>query len=306
MFRKGLIFFAVLLAVAFVAAVYFFRMTDTPVNEKIVAQTAKSGFLRVGAEHALAGTARTIVPVFSRYYPDAFVALDTAHFADLFNSFLEKKLGAVLLSGALGRGEMSLLESNQIAYRLEPVARGAVICIVNSDNPLQFLCVEDLADIYTARRTRWGDGSEIKAYLNNRDLRLQQQFLAMTAPDESHLTAWHAGSDEELMRLVSRETGAIGILPLSRAIGLIGKDQASLPVRVLPLCRESGDAPVMPSQHTVYYEKYPLGYIIYYLYHKDKSLATGFGAWLANEGQKGFTRSALAPYKRPVRVINLQ
>lgn len=308
-FNKGLVYLTAAALVAFVGAAVVVYVANRPAVETVVSETAKSGLLKLGVERSLAAAAGDVAPVFSHYYPDASIELETGLFADLFSRFLRRELRAMLLSGDLGTREISLLKREEMAYRLEPVARGAVVCIVNAANPVQSLCVEELAEIFTARKARWSDssadGGEIKAYLNNNDVRLQQQFLAMAAPEQSHLTAWHAGSDRELARLVSMEKNAVGIIPLSRVGSLVTSGPASSALRVVPVCRQNGDIPVMPSQYNVYQGKYPLGYIVYYMYRKNEALAAGFGAWLAKEGQKGFVQSSLAPYKQPVRVINL-
>ena len=304
--RKGFVFFGVLLVLIGIAAIAVFRMSDKRADETVVVETAKSGVLKVGVEQALAETAGDIVPVFGRYYPDASIELETASFEDLFNRFLQKEIGAMLWRGLPGEYEVSLLGKAKIQYRLEPVAKSAIICIVNAANPLQSICLEDLVKIYTAKKNRWDNGIEIKAYLNNNDIRLQKQFLAMTAPDQSRLTAWHTESDEELIRLVAGEAGAVVIMPLSSALELMPSLRAFSSVKIVALCKKRGAVPVMPSQSSVYSGEYPLDYIVYYMYRKEKALANGFGAWLAKEGQKGFMRSSLAPYRKPVRVIHLK
>lgn len=304
--KKGFVFVVVLVTVLSAAAVAIFWMADNQADKPAMVETAKSGFLKVGVEFALAETTGDIGTVFSRYYPDASIEVDAGLFGDVFNRFLQKDIEAMLWRGLPGSHEISLLERKKMEYRLEPVARSAVICIVNAANPVSHLCVEDLEKIYTAGKVRWNDGGEIRAYLNHRDIRLQQQFLAAAVSDESRLTARYAESDEELMQLVADETWAIGILPLSRMTDLTGSEKVSSSLRIVPLCPKKGDIPVYPSQYTVYSGKYPLGYIIYYMYRKEKFLATGFGAWLIKEGQKSFMRSSLAPYRQPVRVIKLK
>ena len=309
-YRKGLIFLVVAIPVVFVLASVVLRIVVTrPVAETVTAETAKSGLLKVGVEHALVSITDDIATSFSRYYPDAAIELEPGSFENLFNRFLQGDLRAMFVSGEPGKYEVSLLEGKGIAYRLEPVARDAVICIVNAANPVESLCVEELGKIYTAKKTRWdedaAEAGEIKAYLNTNDIRLQQRLLAMAVSEENHLTAWHTGSDRELVKVVSRKKNAVGVLPLSRVTALTVAGQASSSLRVVPLCKKKGDIPVMPSQYNVYQGKYPLGYIVYYMYRKSGALATGFGAWLAEEGQKSFAESALAPYKQPVRVIKL-
>jgi phosphate transport system substrate-binding protein len=303
--RFGFIFVVVLVVIC-VAVVAVFRIASNRLDSTVTIETAKSGLLRFGVEQALGVTAEDIVPVFSRYYSDASIELETGFFPDLFNRFLQEEIEAMLWRGKPGKYDVSLLEREKMNYRLEPVARSAIVCIVNQANPVPFLCVEDLAKIYTARKISWDNGNDIEVYLNSKDLRLQEQFLALAVPGENRLTAWHAGSDEDVMRIVAENTRAIGILPFSRLGELKSAERSSSTFRVVPLCPKKGGAPVMPSQNTIYQEKYPLGYIVYYMYRKEKALAAGFGAWLAKEGQKGFVRSSLVPYRNPTYLIQLQ
>lgn len=304
--RKRFFFVGLFLVIAGIAVFTVYRIAGDRDGEVVVPETAKSGFLKVGAQNALAETAGDVVRIFSRYYPDASIELEAASFEDLFNSFLQKRIGAMFWSGLPGGHETSLLDRAGIQYRLEPVARNAIICIVNADNPLQYICLEDLAEIYTARKSRWDDGEGIKAYINRNDIGLQKQFLIMAASEETRLAAWHSESDEELVRLVAREKGAVAIMPFSSVREMLSSSRISSSVKIVALCKKRGEPPVAPTQFTIYNEEYPLGYIVYYMYRKEKELAVGFGAWLAKEGQKGFMRSSMAPYRRPVRVIHLK
>ncbi len=297
-----------------VAALLVVRFAGIPFPDAPVAETAKSGMLKIGIEPALYDVSEKIAPVFSHYYPEASVELETAAFADLFNMFLQKKLRAVLVRGELGEHERSLLLKQDLDYRLEPVAKGAVVCIVNAANPVQSLGVGDLAEIYTGEKKIWDNvgktgpagGLGIKAYLNHDDIRLQQLLLEKTAPAKRHLTAYRASSDRELLDIVARDKGAVGVIPLSQLADHVTFRQNASAVRVLPLSAGKNEQAVMPTQYNVYHGKYPLGYIIFYMYRKGEALASGFGAWLADEGQKGFARTNLAPWKQPVRVIHLK
>ncbi|MCG8345108.1 MAG: substrate-binding domain-containing protein [Chlorobiales bacterium] len=303
---KKFVLFAIVPVLVFLAMFAVFRMEDKLPGGKVVVETAKSGLLRVGVEYALAETVSDIVPVFGRHYPDAGVKLEEGPFAEIFNRFLGKDIEAMLWSGLPGKHERSLLEKAHIDYRLEPVAKNAVVCIVSTENTVPYLCVEELAEIYTGRRKKWDKGGEIRPCLNNNDLRLQKQFLALTAPEEKVLTAWFAESDEELIHLVSDDVSAVGVLSLSKAASLAKSGKFSSAVRMVPICNKKGEQPVEPSQFMVYREEYPLVYIVYYMYRKEKALAAGFGAWLADEAQKGFARSSVAPFKQPERVIYLK
>ena len=306
---KGVIY-ALGMVLLSVAVVFVVRLMLSFSPGKVVGETAKSGDLRVGVEDALVSVMGDVVPVFSRQYPDAAIALETGSFEELFNSMNDRSLRAMLVRGELMNREAALLDSNDVAYRLEPVARDAIVCIVNAANPLPSLSVEELADIYTAKRSEWGsnvpESGAIRPYLNSNDSRLQLRFLALAAPAEEHLTAWHAGSDREVAEFVSVEKGAVGIVTLSGLKGLMASEELSSLLRVVPLMLRKGGVPVKPSRHSVYQGSYPLGYIVYFMYRKQEALPAGFGAWLGKEGQKYIEQSGLTPYRQKVRVINLK
>jgi len=310
MTRRKRVSYALAIVVLSVAVVYGYRFMLTPSTGKAVRETAKSGVLRVGVEDELVTVIGDIVPVFSRQYPDAAIVLEAGSFEDLFNSMNDRSLRAMLVRGELMNRESALLDSNDIAYRLEPVARDAIVCIVNAANSLPSLRVEELADIYTAKRSEWdgivSESGAIRPYLNSNDSRLQLRFLALAAPAEDHLTAWHAGSDREVAEFVSVEKGAVGIVSLSGLKGLMASEELSSLLRVVPLMLQKGGVPVKPSRHSVYHERYPLGYIVYFMYRKQEALPAGFGAWLGKEGQKYIEESGLAPFRQTVRVINLK
>ncbi len=303
---KRFIFAVLLLGLTAFAVVVFYRIASDRNQETVVTETAKSGILKVGVENAHAKTAADIVPVFGRYYPDASIELEVASFEDLFNRFLRKEIGGMLMSGLPGEHEASLLQRAKIRYRLEPVAKNAIVCIVNADNPLQDMCLEDLVKIYTAKKSRWDTGEGIRACINRNDIRLQQQLLAISGEDGARLRAWYSENDEMLVRLVAKEKRAVGIVPLSSVREMMSSPEISSSIRMLALCRTKGETSAVPTQFTVYSGEYPLGYIVYYMYRKEKSLAAGFGAWLAEEGQKGFMRSFMAPYRQPVRTIHIK
>ncbi len=309
MTRRKRVIYALAIVVLSVAVVFGSRLMLTSSSGKVVRETAKSGVLRLGVEDELVSVIGDIVPFFSRQYPDAAIVLEAGSFEDLFNRMNDQSLRAMLVRGELLNNEAALLDSNAIRYRMEPVARDAIVCVVNAANPLPSLSIEELADIYTAKRREWGErfseAGAIRPYLNNNDSRLQLRFLALAAQDEDYLTAWHAGSDREVMEFVSSEKGAVGIVALSWFKGFVASGEFSSLLRVVPLIPHNGDVPVMPSRHSVYHERYPLGYIVYFMYRKQEALPAGFGAWLGKEGQKYIEQSALAPFRQKVRVINL-
>ena len=120
----------------------------------------------------------------------------------------------------LMRGESDLLlvaEPNQIvfdemkeqnfAYEMQPIAKEALVFIVNSENPVNSLTVEQLQKIYTGQITNWsevgGDDVEIVAFQRNStsgsqvlmDKLVMGDLPMMEAPAE-----WIPGEMDTLMK----------------------------------------------------------------------------------------------------------
>jgi phosphate transport system substrate-binding protein len=77
-------------------------------------------------------------------------------------------------------------------------------------------------------------------------------------------------------------------------------------VKAVPVSALAGGKPVEATPETLYSGQYPLSTVVFYLYDPYDLLATGFGAWLAKEGQKLFERGDMAPYEQFVRTIILE
>ncbi len=262
--------------------------------------SAKSGSLRVGVEPSLLPVLSATAPVFSEHYPEARITLSPGSFGELFNRFVRGELPALLVGAEPGEAERSALEQAGIDYRLEPVARTALLCISSSERPAS-LTIGELRDICTGRA-----GGGIVAGINGNDVMAQKRLMELVAPGGEALSARFAESDSALVKMVEADPGLIGILPLESKGTLMFSSTDSPSLRVVPVAESDSTEAISPSQYDVYRGRYPLAYVLYYMYRKQEPLATGFGAWLAREGQKGFARSVIAPYRRPVRVINLK
>lgn len=63
------------------------------------------------------------------------------------------------------------MEQQGFAYEMQPIAKEALVFIVNSDNPIDSLTVEQIRDIYTGKITNWsevgGNDVDIVAFQRN-------------------------------------------------------------------------------------------------------------------------------------------
>jgi len=272
-----------------------------PAGDSDVPSSATSGELAFGVGFSLEPVMKPVVRMFSAYYPSARVKVAGGSFEELFNGFLRGDPAAMLVEGSLSDVERSLLEGAGIAYRLEPVARGALVCIANRNGPVDSISVGRLQRLLaggnSSRRT--------VAVVNEHDVVLQR-LLSGSVSGGENIHVRPVSGDAGVVRAVAADRNVIGFLPLESVGPKALAAGDSLSIRIVPVSAADTLPAVMPSQDNVYRGTYPLVYIIHYMYRKQEPLAAGFGAWLAREGQKGFVRSDLAPYRQPVRTINLK
>ena len=300
--RKGKALAIILLLATVSLVLVLLFMKGSNEENSVPARSAVSGQLRVGAVHSVYALFEKIAPVFSSYYPKADIRVESGHFEVVFNRFLRNENGAMLIGGMPGEAERLVLEGIDEGYRLEPVARNAVVCVVSSAFRQRSLSLAELADIFTAQR----EMKDVTAYLNKNDINLHRQFQALACPEEKGLVARLVDSDDELIDVAAGSENAIVLLSLSGYAEVMKAGFYGSSTRILPVSSTVDDESVLPSQLNVFTEKYPLTYIIYYLYRKDNPLAAGFGAWLGDHARKLFVRSPIAPFREPRRVIMLK
>lgn len=268
--------------------------------------SAKSGNMILSVDPQLEEIAGIQAETFSRFYPDAQITLMPASSAKSLKHLLDGKVKAALISGEPEAGESALFAQQKQPIRLEPVARDAIVCIVNSDNPALMLTTKQLGALFSAR------GQKGTIPLVARDnFRLLSVLAASAGKKRAELQPWACTSDIELIDRVSADKQAFGLLFQSSLNGALdrslkqGKNHNN--IRILPLAKVSaGAGAYLPTQQNIYERRYPLVATVYYVYYPGDALAAGFGSWLSSSGQKAFERSSLAPYRLVERTIILK
>ncbi|MEE9905084.1 MAG: substrate-binding domain-containing protein [Chlorobium sp.] len=266
--------------------------------------TATAGDMRLAVESPLREVARDQVEIFQAHYPDANVVVNTVVPEDILPTLLKKESGALLIGGSLSQIEDSLLNLPAYRARKEPVARDAIICIVNRNSRVCSLSVDTLAMMLSGKSNSGRYGRPLVA---DRNYRLLITLRDLLHAGNAELHAMLERSDSLLVARTAREAGTVGLLFLSSY-----KTQ-NLPagireqVRIVPISSADDRSPgVFPAEQQVYDGSYPLATIVHYIYIPGNPLATGLGSWLSKEGQKGFERSSLAPFRQIPRTIILK
>ncbi len=284
----------------FCLVVLLLNCTQQSANE-----TAKSGSMSVAVDRHLENIAGNQVESFTLSYPDAKVTLLPDDSGKSLKHLLEGKVRAALISGEVEAAEDSLFAQLHRPLRREPVARDAIVCIVNRRNPATGLSTKELGGLFSEQ----GEGSALPLVRAD-DFRLLSLLAMATGKKRGELRPWSCRSDAELIERVSTDRRAIGLLFRSSLDRVLmrapGERKSESRFRILPIAK-GGEAPTIPTQQNIFDGSYPLVTLVYYLYYPGDALAAGFGSWLSSSaGQKTFERSSLAPYRLVERTIILK
>lgn len=270
-------------------------------SQQPVDNTARSGKLSIAIDQQLESMVTSQCEAFNRYYPDARITLIPATSRKTLKYFLNHTAKAVLISSEIQPVEESILATLKHPIRREPVARDAIVCIVNHRNPVKSLSLDDLARLYTK------PGEEILPLFNVDDYRLIALFAKKTSKKKGDLHAWGCSSDRELIERVAVDDKAVGLLFRSSLDAVLSSVPRRDNIRIIPLSKDkSSESVYLPTPQNIYNGYYPLVTTVYYVYYSSDALAMGFGSWLGSLGQKGFERSFLVPFRLVERTIILK
>ncbi len=264
--------------------------------------SARSGQMTLAVDRQLRDIASSQIETFTRYYPDAVIKLHSSGSDKTIPQLLDRNVRAALISGEPEAVEDSLFATMHHPLRREPVARDAIVCIVNRTNPLSKLSLLELKSLFSGK-----ESSGVTPLVTADDYRLQSVFAAAAGMPKKEIRAGSCSSETELINRVSTDNKAIGLLFRSSLDGVLKGGNGQKDVKVIPLYKEAdGSSPSEPTQQNIFEGSYPLVTTVYYVYYAGDALAAGFGSWLSTKGQKAFEKSSLAPYRAFERTIILK
>jgi len=269
-------------------------------------ETASSGRMTLAVDRQLSDMAESQAELFNRYYPKARITVLPVSSKNTLKLLLDRSVRAALIDGETDAAEDLFFAKKQIQLRREPIAHDAIVCVVNSRNPSRKISLEELDVLFS------GTGKKgITPFIED-DYRLHSFLAAKLGKKSGDLRARVYGNNMELIKQVSVDNNAIGILFSSSLLRTLDK-VSQQPVKtvyktkILSLSRKSGDVlAYLPTQQNMFEGGYPLVTTLYYVYYPGDVLAAGFGAWLGSSGQKAFERSSFAPYHLVERTIILK
>jgi|WetSurMetagenome_2_1015567.scaffolds.fasta_scaffold331229_1 phosphate transport system substrate-binding protein len=309
-FRNGVI--ALILAAGIFVPVWLWMRSPSPgspLSSAISGDTPISGTLVVATDQSLIQVTEIQSRAFSEQYPKATVKLSPESLRPVLQ-LLGHQAGAALIEGNLSAGEDSLLASLKHPVKRQPVARNALVFVVNRANTIRAITVDGLKEMFSGRVTDWkslgGSPGRIVACLDGSDQRARSLLSGMLFGRRDSLVASAEPDLPRLLERVRKDRYAAAIVTLPTYARALRAGVYAGSIKAIPVSAVVGGNPVEATPETLYTGEYPLSTDIFYLYDPYDPLATGFGAWLAKEGQKLFERGDMAPYEQLMRTIILK
>lgn len=178
------------------------------------------------------------------------------------NSFINGVADIAASSRAMRKSEVDRARSRGATANEIPVALDGLAIIVHPSNPIRSLTMDELRRIYIGQVTNWNQvgGPNLPVTTFSRDSNsgtygfFQQNVLRGQN--------WGKGvrfmpSTSEEVREVSRNTGGI-------AYGGVAYFKNNSKVKIIPIARTAGSAPVAPTEANVRNKSYPIWRFLYY------------------------------------------
>ncbi len=246
---------------------------------------------------------------FTDHYPDVRVTLSPEPSGRTLLRLFDREAGAAVVDGGLIREEDSVVASLKRPVRKEPIARNALVFIVNRSNPSKSVSIGELKGLFSGSLSSWqslgGGSGRIIPLVDGSDFRSQAVLSESLFGKARKLSASALPDVSELITRVGGDPNACAVVSLPEYAAAL-RAGGGMRIKALPVSRTEDAAPVAATPENIYSGAYPLVSIIYYLYDPFNPAATGFGAWLSREGQTLFERGDMAPFRQTVRTIILK
>lgn len=267
-------------------------------------EEAGSGTLEVVVEEGLEEAFRIQSELFSRYYPEAAITVRTLPSSQIPEALAAGSARAAIISAAPSAREDSLLALSGEGFRREPVARDALVCVVNRSSALEKIDLARLGELFLEESRQ--EGNPLVPLLLNDHHRSASALAGLLHRESGVPGAWGTETPASMLERIALDPTAIGLLFLSTYERAVQEGSEVSRLRLLAVAAEPGTRAELPSRRAVFSGAYPLATTVLYLYRAGEALPTGFGAWLAREGQKSFEGGLLVPWRQPVRTIILK
>jgi phosphate transport system substrate-binding protein len=276
-------------------------------------ETPTKGFVKVVASEDIFPIISQEKAKFEELYPDAKVELAPALTREAIVLLLNDSAKLIVASRPLNNEEREVKKKADLTIAEFKIAYDGIAVIVNNTNDITKLRTTQLDSIFRGTATTWnGVGgtskTQIKVCLPSRNSGTFESVEALVKNEHIASPAAVVQSAEEMVRYVSTEPDAIGLLSLYWLKA--NKEK----VKALELA--DPDAPDSlgvkgeyfgPHQAYVYQKYYPLRREIWIYSRSDHySVGNGFISFvLSAPGQKIVLNNGLVPATMPIRLVDV-
>lgn len=295
-----------------------------------------SGMSKVMCDESFKNVLDDEIEVFEYSYKDASVLARYIDEAAALDSLLNEKVNVIITYRDLTPNQKKILKGQGRAYRSRRIAVDGVALIVNNANDIDFLSVNDIADIMTGKSTRWGQVYPTKlkdepikvVFDKNRSGVLHYMKDKFNGGKDLPIEFFAQGSSQEVFDIVKKTRNAIGVIGVSwitsdmkSTASTIEEKYAELEsgttsrqetkftdeIKVLGIRTEDSLKDYKPYQAYIFDGSYPLTREIFAI---DASplgtLDHDFFVFLTGSiGQKIILQTGISPAAVPVRIVNL-
>ncbi|MXX03660.1 MAG: hypothetical protein F4X08_04455 [Gemmatimonadetes bacterium] len=300
--------FGVHFRLAFSGAALLFFMTGCGQPD----ETATRGYLKVSSAEVAFPYIESSAVKYAQVYNEAFVDVGKTTSREALVDLSEGRSRLAVLSREPNESEVEALSAGEADFITRTVAHDALAVIVHGDNPVEDLTVGQLRDIYTGKITNWrelgGKDMAIRPLVRDRNSGTYEVFEDVVLEGAEYgANVYPCSTMAALASIAGAYPGTIGITGL-----LITNDvQTMAYYKTIRIAEDEGGPYLLPTQHKLLQELYPLRRPLVLCYFKRSSLevnlVSGFVTFLtAVKGQQIAIDEGVVPATMPVRTVKLQ
>lgn len=278
-------------------------------------ETATRGYLKVSSAEVAFPYIESAAVKYEQVYNEAFVDVGKTTSRQALVDLSEGRSRLAVISREPNESEVEALSSGEADFITRTVAHDALAVIVHGDNPIEDLTMGQLRDIYTGKITNWrelgGEDRAIRPLVRDRNSGTYEVFQDMVLDGAEYgESVYPCSTMAALAGIAGAYPSAIGITGLL----ITNSSRSSTTMayyKTIRIAEEEGGPYLLPTQHKLLQELYPLRRPLVLCYFKRSSLevnlVSGFVTFLtAVKGQQIAIDEGVVPATMPVRTVKLQ
>lgn len=254
-----------------------------------------TALVSIEGSDTMADLVRSWADTFMKKEPDVPISVNSANSGSGIEALINRTTDLAAASRDLNDSESSQLRAKSIRLKRVTVARDSIAIVINADNPVQFLTLAQLKDVFSGAVKDWkqvGGKSQPIVVFSREDksgtFNFFKEHLLQNLPHAK--SAQTVLSGEDVIAAVAKDKGGIGY------IGMGAAAQAHPSIKVLALKLEADSEPVKPTELSTIND-YPLSRpLILFMDEEPKPTVKKFVDYcISADAQKLVSKAGFAP-----------